>query len=317
MPHANQEKVTLPYLQALSSAYEKIGIHTTHPDRLKEKYASSHSKYITIDGTVIHYQDEGKGPVLILSHGVMASLHTWDGWVDILKTKYRIIRFDIPGFGLSDPNASKQFNPEYTITLFNGFVDALGVDTFYLVGNSLGGFISWNYAATHPERVKKLILIDPIGYEQKLPFIMKLVTQPIIQFVSRWIAPKFIVDSCVRKVYGQPDNIHHTVFDRYFDLLSHPGGRDAMVDVFLTFKHFNGHPEVISKMKKLSMPTLIMWGEEDAWVPVEHAKNWKKDVPHAESIIYKNAGHIPMEEFPEKTATDADRFLSAINPATH
>jgi len=299
------------WLGLLSRSLQKVGVHTTHPEHLKDKYASDKSKYITLSDTTIHYEDEGEGPVLILSHGVMASLHTWDGWVEALKSKYRIIRFDIPGFGLSDPNANKQFNPEYTAELLNEFVDALGLEKFYLVGNSLGGFISWNYAATHPERVEKLILIDAIGYEQKLPAVMKLVSSPVIQDVARWIAPKFIVDSCVRKVYGEPDNIHHGIFDRYFDLLSHPGGRDAMVDVFLTFKHFNGHPEVTTKMKTLKMPTLIMWGEDDAWVPVSHVENWKRDLPQAEAIIYKNAGHIPMEEYPEQTSLDADKFLSA------
>jgi pimeloyl-ACP methyl ester carboxylesterase len=74
---------------------------------------------------------------------------------------------------------------------------------------------------------------------------------------------------------------------------------------------FNGHPEVTTKMKTLKMPTLVMWGEEDAWVPVSHVENWKRDVPHAETIVYTNAGHIPMEEFPEKTAFDAHRFLSS------
>lgn len=144
MPNTAPQKVTHPCLQTLSRAFEKIGVHTTHPDKLKEKYDSDHSQYATVEGMVIHYQDEGEGPVIILSHGVMASLHTWDAWVDILKSKYCIIRFDIPDFGLSDSNTSKQFNPEYTVALF------------YLVGNALGGFISWNYAATYPERVKSL-----------------------------------------------------------------------------------------------------------------------------------------------------------------
>ncbi|OUS28700.1 hypothetical protein A9Q99_11230 [Gammaproteobacteria bacterium 45_16_T64] len=298
-------------LRTLTRAFQGLGFHTTQPSKLKAKYESDNSQYVTIDGTTIHYTDEGQGPILVLSHGVMASLHTWDGWVERLKSTYRIIRFDIPGFGLSDPNAATHFNPEYTEALLNGFVNELQLDEFYLVGNSLGGFISWNYAASNPDRVKKLILIDPIGYEQKLPFIMKLVSLPVFQTISRWVAPRFIVDSCVKKVYGQPQNILSTVFDRYFDLLSHPGGRDAMVDVFLTFRYFNGRPEIVNKMKMIQVPTLIMWGRDDAWVPVEHVENWKRDVQASQAIIYDNAGHIPMEEYPAITARDADRFLSS------
>lgn len=84
-----------------------------------------------------------------------------------------------------------------------------------------------------------------------------------------------------------------------------------MVDVFLTFKNFNGHPEVTTKMKSISITTLVIWGENDAWVPVAHIENWKRDVPQAKTIIYKNAGHIPIEEFPSITAADAERFLTA------
>ncbi|PCJ30339.1 MAG: alpha/beta hydrolase [Moraxellaceae bacterium] len=299
------------WLSIFLRPFKNLGLHTTSPETLKSKYASEHSKYIKIDDTLIHYQDEGEGPVLVLTHGVMASLHTWDGWVEALKSKYRIIRFDIPGFGLSDPSAPGQsITPEYSVNLLNRFVDALDIKDFHLVGNSLGGFISWNYAAAYPERVNKLILIDPVGYKQKLPFIMKLVSTPGFQRIGRLAAPRFVVNACVRDVYGQPENIHKGVFDRYFDLLTHPGGRDAMVDLFLTFRHFNGHPDIIAKIKDITVPTLVMWGEEDAWIPVSHVENWKKDVPHAQTITYKDAGHVPMEEFSAQTSMDADQFLS-------
>ncbi len=287
-----------------------FGIHTTSPEQLKQKYGNDISQYINLDGVTIHYQIEGEGPTLILAHGVMASLHTWDGWVEALKDKYRIIRFDIPGFGLSDPNQQRQLNPEYAVYITHAFVNALGLDTFYLAGNSLGGFLAWNYAAAHPERVKKMILLDPIGYEQKLPWVMKIVTWPIIRFFARLTAPKFIVDYCVRMVYGKPENIKHGIFDRYFDLLSYPGGRDAMVDLFLVFKFYNGHPDIAAKIKSISVPTLLMWGEKDAWVPVSLVDSWKKDIAQLEAIIYANVGHVPMEEIPQQTALDADRFLT-------
>ncbi|SVE42847.1 uncharacterized protein METZ01_LOCUS495701, partial [marine metagenome] len=117
-----ESKFLAPWLRVLCRCFQKLGVHTTPPKQLKEKYASSNSRYLSIDDTVIHYQDEGEGPVLILSHGALASLHTWDGWVDALKSKYRLIRFDIPGFGLSGPNGNKQFNPEYAEKWLSLFV---------------------------------------------------------------------------------------------------------------------------------------------------------------------------------------------------
>ena len=296
--------------EVLSSFGNKLGHHTTSTEQLKVKYADEKSQYVEVDGTLIHYQDEGQGPILLLIHGVMASLHTWDGWVDKLKSKYRIIRFDIPGFGLSPAVPNQKYNPEYTVNMLNGFVDALGIDRYCLIGNSLGGFISWNFAATHPEKIDKLVLIDPIAYEQPLPPLIRFVTLPGVRRIARKIAPRLFVDTGVRNVYGQPDKIQPATFQRYYDLLSHPGARGAMVDVFLTFKYFNGHPDVTSKMKTIKVPTLLMWGEADAWVPVSLLDNWRRDVPHAQVITYPGAGHIPMEELPEQTAMDADSFLS-------
>src|SRR4051794_40096983 len=142
---------------------------------LRRKYESEHSRYVKIDGTRVHYRIEGDGPPLVLLHGVLASLQTWDGWVHELKPHYRMIRVDLPGFGLTGPMASRNYTPEYSATFMDELRSKLGLERFHLAGNSLGGFLSWYYTTAYPARVDKLILIDPIAYPQKLPAVMKLV----------------------------------------------------------------------------------------------------------------------------------------------
>ncbi|MDB4976969.1 MAG: alpha/beta hydrolase fold, partial [Myxococcaceae bacterium] len=102
-----------------------------HPDRspTRLKYESESSRYVEVDGKRFHYRIEGSGPTLILLHGVMASLHTWDGWVEQLASSYRIIRLDLPGFGLSDPLTSPDhYSPEHSIEMFDKLRAAFGIE---------------------------------------------------------------------------------------------------------------------------------------------------------------------------------------------
>uniref|UniRef100_UPI00404B205D alpha/beta fold hydrolase n=1 Tax=Fulvivirga sp. TaxID=1931237 RepID=UPI00404B205D len=146
-------------------------------DELKALYANEESKFVDIDGMDVHYRVEGSGPTLVLLHGTSSSLHTWDAWTEILKDDFTIVRMDLPAFGLTGPNTTK----DYSLVAYSQFLDkflaAVNVDTFYLAGNSLGGGIAMNYTLDHPERVKKLILIDASGYPReagKRPWIFRL-----------------------------------------------------------------------------------------------------------------------------------------------
>src|SRR5262249_30891633 len=152
----------------------------------------------------VHYTIDGNpdGPPVILLHGVLASVHTWDGWVENLKDKYHIYRMDIPGFGLSAPLHSKDYTPEYAVEFFEKARQSLGLEKFHLVGNSLGGFIAWYYTTKYPQHVEKLILIDPIAYQQPLPRIIKFASGGFGGTMAQISSPRFIVKKNVKKVYG-------------------------------------------------------------------------------------------------------------------
>ena len=149
-----------------------LGLSTIPFEELQAKYANEHSRFVEIDGTRVHYRVEGKGPPLVLLHGVMAHLQTWDGWVERLADRFTLYRLDVPGFGLTGPAATRNYTPEYSLQFFERMRAAFGLERFSLAGNSLGGFLSWYYTAHHPERVQRLILIDPLSYTQTPPAIM-------------------------------------------------------------------------------------------------------------------------------------------------
>lgn len=287
-----------------------LGMNTIPMDTLKTKYADSESKIIQIDDMNIHYKDEGKGPVLILLHGVCASLHTWDGWVDRLKGHYRILRLDIPGFGLTGPPTDPSINTkDGAVNLFEKIVNEMKLEKFYLAGNSLGGYIAWNYTLKNPEKVEKLILIDSVGFEQKLPGIIAFASNPVIRPFARYTMPRFLIDMSVNQVFGDKSKVTEELKDRYFELLMREGNKGGAVDVFTEFRRMN-NKDISTGIKDIKTPTLVMWGTKDEWIPFKYFENWKRELPNAQFIQYEGAGHTPMEEIPDITARDAHRFLS-------
>lgn len=280
---------------------------------LTARYGKVHSSFVEVDGVRMHYTDEGEGPVLLLLHGVMASLHTWDGWVDELREHYRIVRVDLPGFGLSDRLPGDHYHPDFVLPFLDKVRQRLGLERFHMAGNSMGGLLSWLYAVRYPQHVDKLVLLDPVGYEQPLPGVMALVSTPVLGNVGRLIAPRALVAQNIREVYGDARRIQPGVTRRYHQLLLKPGNRDTMVDIFRLFRSMHKGAPFMREMRGLKQETLLIWGARDRWVPPSHIARWQADVPHIQVKVYPDVGHIPMEEIPEESARDTHRFLQGLS----
>jgi len=287
----------------------ELGIGSIPLRTLRRRYEKPESRYVVIDGTQVHYTDEGHGPALVLLHGVMASLHTWDGWVAALRPHFRIIRMDLPGFGLTGPLQSGSYTPEYALKFIELFREHLGLQSFHLAGNSLGGFLSWYYAVHHPERVERLILLDPIAYSQPLPGLIALVAAPGMNILSRFVAPRRLVEHGIREVYGDSRRMQPGVNRRYFELLMRPGNKAGMVAYFRLLADMNRNNRFAARVQELVVPTLLLWGARDRWVPPALISEWQRDVPGLTVKVYPDGGHIPMEELPAQSALDALDFL--------
>jgi len=282
----------------------------SNQDRAAEKYECRSSRYMLLGGKRIHYCVEGRGPTLLLLHGEMASLHTWQGWVDQLSPHYRIVRIDLPGFGLSEHLASDDYSPEHALELIDQVSAHLHLSRFSIAGNSLGGLFAWYYAAHRPEQVEKLILLDPVGYPQKLPPIISFVSLPVVGELARYLSPRAIVGRNVRMVYGDPARVSDDLVDRYHELLLRGRNRLAMVQTFRRLRAYRNDRELWRQIQRVRCPTLLMWGQEDRWAPVALLALWKRDLPAAAVKVYPGVGHMPMEEVPELSALDAHAFLS-------
>lgn len=295
---------------ALLHGCSSMGVSSQPLSELTNKYTDETSKFLAVDDLVFHYQDQGTGPTLVLLHGVASSLHTWDGWVKRMAPHYRILRIDLPAHGLTGPDPKRdRYNLQYMVGKLDKFLNKLGVGKIYLAGNSLGGYIAWNYALQRPDRVNKLVLIDSAGYPQDMPFIMSMAAIPGIGDIGRIMTPKFVVNSNVEAAYYDDEKATDEVKQRYFDLLMREGNRGALIDVFRTMKEQSNNPHLGDRVKELRIPVLLMWGEEDEWVPLTILERFRKDLPNAEVVIYEGVGHMPMEELPVQTARDAHSFF--------
>ena len=280
-------------------------------NELKEKYAAVSSAFIAVEDMEVHYRDEGSKTdslPLVLIHGTGSSLQTFDAWAAALKKEKRVIRMDIPAFGLTGPFPNRQYSIDHYVDFIHHFLSALGVEKCILGGNSLGGQIAWNYTAQYPAMVQKLILIDAAGYSiqsQSVPIGFKIARTPVLKNIMTFITPRFMVKESVQNVYADKAKVTDMLVDRYFDLTLREGNRQALVDRL----NLVGDTSPVQLIKNIQQPTLILWGEKDLLIPIKFAYLFHNDLPNDTLVILKNMGHVPMEESPQESLAPVLEFL--------
>jgi len=277
---------------------------------LKVKYQKSNSAFIDIDGMPVHYIVEGKlddSLPIVFIHGTSASLHTWDTLSSLLKANKKIIRFDLPAFGLTGPNRLNQYN----FNFYNQFIDELllklNVSKCIVAGNSLGGSIAWNYAIASPDKVKKLILLDASGYpkkDEKGSLGFKLAAIPVLNQALKHISPISLIRTSLEDAFYNKSLVTEQMVEQYHDMLLREGNRGAVLELFQ-------HPMKpdATKIKTITQPTLIIWGMEDQLISYKNAALFKQDILDSRVLVLDKVGHIPMEEAPNQVATAIIEFI--------
>lgn len=295
----------------LISVFVAASYHADIPvDDLRAEFTNQESQFIDVLGMSVHYRDEGSGPLLVLIHGTAASLHTWDGWVDALQDDFRIVRLDIPAFGLTGPDPTGDYSIDRYVEFLEAFASALNLESFALAGNSLGGEIAWRYALAHPQRVNRLVLVDAVGYArsegQKENLAFKLARTSGFKTVMSKITPRFLYKQGLLEVYGDDSKVTEELVDRYFRLSLREGNRRAFAERVIA-----AQVPIKGDVRNITQPTLILWGADDLWIPLEHGRNFARDIDGSQLVVYPGVGHVPMEEIPEQSAADTRTFLLA------
>ena len=278
---------------------------------LKKEYANEHSKFVEIDQMQVHYRDEGNGFPIILIHGTGSSLHTWDSWTNELKKTNRVIRMDLPAFGITGPNATADYSINSYTNFLHQFLQKIKVDKFHLAGNSLGGNIAWNYALAHPQKVEKLVLIDASGLptNKPQPAVFKMAKTPVLNSLFLFVTPKFFIKKNMKEVYADETKITNELITRYHKMALRFGNRQAFIDrARMDFKM--GSKANLEKLKSVNTPTLLIWGAKDNWIPLDNGKRMDKALPNSKLVVLENSGHVPMEENPEESLVILKKYFN-------
>ncbi len=267
---------------------------------LEAEYARPPSVFLDVAGVRLHVRDTGPKdkPAVILLHGFGASLLTWEDWAADLERDHRVIRYDLPGFGLTGADPTGDYTDERSMAVLVALMDRLGVTRASIVGNSMGGRIAWAFAATHPDRVDKLVLVSPDGFASPDLAYGKAPTVPLMLRALPYVLPSFMLRASLAPAYAKPGVLTQALFDRYRDMMLAPGVRAAVVQRM-------GQQVLVDpvpRLERIQAPTLLMWGEQDRMIPFKNSADYLAALPHATLVALPGVGHLPQEEAPETVA---------------
>jgi len=275
---------------------------------LEAKYLRSPTDMIEIAGTRLHVRDDGPktAPAIIMIHGFGSSLQTWEPWAKLLDHNYRVVRFDLPGSGLSAPDPRGDYTDARTISILLALMDRLGIAKASLIGNSIGGRIAWTFAAEHPDRVDKLVLISPDGFASPGFEYGHAPKVPATLGLMRYVLPKALLRASLKPAYGDPSALSDQTVSRYYDLMLAPGVRQALLCRMKETVLVDPRP----LLERIKAPVLLLWGERDGMIPFSNAQAYLQYLPNARLVGLPDLGHVPQEEAPDKSLRPVLAFLN-------
>ena len=304
--------VLLILTAVLSTALIAALLWARAPDKsraeLRGKYDDPSTRYLDVAGTRLRVRETGAKdrPAIILLHGFGSSLETWQPWADALSLRYRVVRLDLPGCGLSDPDSTGDYSDGRTLAVLRGLMKQLGIQKAVLVGNSMGGRIAWRFAADYPEQVSQLILISPDGFASPGFSYGKSPQVPATFKLMKYFLPRAFVRPNLAAAYADPSKLSDATVDRYYDLLLATGNRAAMIDRMQQTVLVDPVP----LLRRINAPTLLLWGEQDKLIPFGNSADYLRALPDAKLVSFPDLGHVPHEEAPSESLKPLDSFLA-------
>jgi len=277
---------------------------------LEAKYLESPGDMVVVLDNNLHVRDSASQaapdePVLLMLHGFGASLHTWDVWTAQLSPHFRVLRIDLPGSGLSGPDAQGDYSDTRTIALLLALMDQRGVSRASIIGHSIGGRIAWTLAATHPTRVDKLVLLAPDGFASSGFDYGSAPQVPATMGLIRYTLPRWMLRSNLLPAYADPVALSDDLLTRYYELMLAPGSRAALLARMQQTVLVNPVP----LLGRITAPTLLVWGRQDRMIPFANAADYQREIPRNTLLDLDNMGHLPHEESPQRALPVVERFL--------
>jgi len=261
----------------------------------------------------LFYEEDGKGPPVLLIHGFGASTYTWRGIAPELAQNHRVIAVDLKGFGQSD----KPFDTRYSVFDQAELLAQLIVDRdlhdLTLVGHSFGGGVALVLALSDDERLKgritKLVLLDTIAYPQDIPVFFRMLDMPLFSHVGvRMVPPAMQTRIALRIAYLDNSKIEDEEVETYAAPLRTAAGKHAIIHSARQIMPEDLN-EISERYKSIEMPTLILWCDHDRIVPLDVGLKLRRTLPNSTLKLVEGCGHMPQEEQPAATLDLIRNFL--------
>jgi pimeloyl-ACP methyl ester carboxylesterase len=269
------------------------------------------ARFAVVDGVRVRYLRTGEGPPVMALHGFASSIYTWKDVLPALSPAHEVVALDLPGFGWSDQPKDLTFDLYPRVVL--GLMDALGIAKASLVGNSLGGAVAAVVAVERPARVERLVLIDAAGFNLRpsdRPPMVRLTAHPLAEPLASLLPVKrLLVMRGLRQVFHDDAKVTEERIDEYLAAVSRPGTFASIRS--LTASQSTSPEEFEAMLRRVSAPTLVLWGAEDAWIPPADAQGFAAAIPGARVVMLPGVGHTPQEESPEAVARLILEFLGS------
>ena len=286
---------------------------------------------IVLNGTNVSYVQAGRGPVVLLLHGLGASRVTWSCNVEPLaEAGFTVLAVDLPGHGDSDKPFHLSYDPISGARLLYDFARALGVDRLSLVGSSAGGLMVGLFALEHPEMTDRLVLVGSGGLGKKLPWFLRFISLPVLGelFYQPYFYQKM---GATKRIFYRPPPFVDEVISELQRVRSLPGARRAALRSIRSSIDYSGlrrQRYIVDRLKESPVPLMTVWGENDIIIPISHAHRLRRELPDSTIHIIPECGHWPhmekadqfnrlLVEFLERPVVDkaALRLAAAPRPA--
>jgi pimeloyl-ACP methyl ester carboxylesterase len=279
------------------------------------KYSNDKSEFLgDTPGLRVHYRDQGvrNGKVIVMLHGNSSSLHNFEPLVAQLSDEYRIVTLDFPGHGLTGAHPQNRYDYAGLSDALELVTTQLELDDIVLLGHSMGGWVAWRYTVDHPEVINSLILVSASGMplmpsdpppDTGLGF--KLLRSPIGPIFSSYTLPRMAVEKSMNKSVFEKLPSQKEIIDRSWELLRHPENRAALAHRAQVEKELNK----ADLAKNIRQPTLLIWGEEDTFVPPSAALSFAERINNSRTVMLPEVGHQPMLEATDQVAQAIRDFV--------
>jgi pimeloyl-ACP methyl ester carboxylesterase len=298
-------------LSVLLLAYALWTPDIGRPD-LESRYLDAPGDLTEVAGVRLHVRDSGPqdASAVVLIHGFGASLHTWEPWAQELARHHRVIRLDLPGCGLSEPDPTGDYTDARSMQLLLALLDQRGIERATLIGHSIGGRIAWTFAARHPERIDKLVLVAPDGFASPGFGYGAPAEVPVSMQLMRHVLPRSLLRMSLEPAYADPAVLTDALTTRYHELMLAPGSRAALLSRLQQTTLIDPRP----LLRGIQASTLLLWGEQDVMIPFANSADYLASLPRARLVPFAGVGHLPHEEAAGRSLAPLLDFLNPPAP---